>query len=124
MVEKDGALRFVGGTPGGDSQPQWNAQVLSRLIDHGMNVQEAADAPRWVHHPGTDPASIESAMELRMEEGFDDGIRDALRARGHKVAPYTPEMMVGAVQLIAIDPSTDVRAGGTDRRCDGYPIPE
>ena len=124
MVEKDGALRFVGGTPGGDSQPQWNAQVLSRVIDHGMNVQEAADAPRWVHFPGTDPASIDRDMELRMEDGFADGVGDGLSARGHNVAPYTPEMMVGAVQLIAIDPGTGVRAGGTDRRSDGYPIPE
>ncbi|MCH8848833.1 MAG: gamma-glutamyltransferase, partial [Chloroflexi bacterium] len=124
MVTKDGALRFVGGTPGGDSQPQWNAQVLSRVIDHGMNVQEAADAPRWVHFPGTDPASIDRGMELRMEDGFDDDVRSGLGARGHNVTPYTEEMMVGAVQLIAIDPETGVRAGGTDRRCDGYPIPE
>ena len=124
MVTRDGALRFVGGTPGGDSQPQWNAQVLSRVIDHGMNVQEAADAPRWVHFPGTDPASIDREMELRMEDGFDDDVGEGLGARGHNVAPYTAEMMVGAVQLIAIDPETGVRAGGTDRRCDGYPMPE
>ena len=124
LVAKDGALRFVGGTPGGDSQPQWNAQVLSRVIDHGLNVQEAADAPRWVHFPGTDPASIDRGMELRLEDGFGDGVGSGLGARGHNVAPYTTEMMVGAVQLIAIDPETGVRAGGTDRRCDGYPIPE
>ncbi len=124
MVTREGALRFVGGTPGGDSQPQWNAQVLSRVIDHGMDVQEAADAPRWVHFPGTDPASIDREMELRMEDGFDDDVRSGLVARGHKVVPYAEEMMVGAVQLIAIDPGTGVREGGTDRRCDGYPIPE
>ncbi len=124
MVAKDGAVSLVGGTPGGDSQPQWNAQVISRVIDHLMNVQEAADAPRWVHFPGTDPSSIDREMELRMEDGFDDDVRDGLSGRGHNVLPYTAEMMVGAVQLIAVDPSTGVRAGGTDRRCDGYPIPE
>ncbi len=124
MVAKDGAVRFVGGTPGGDSQPQWNAQVIARVIDHGMNVQEAADAPRWVHFPGTDPASIDRGMELRMEDGFDDDVQEGLGARGHNVVPYRPDMMVGAVQLIAIDSETGAREGGTDRRCDGYPIPE
>jgi len=124
MVEKDGQLVIVGGTPGGDNQPQWNAQVLSNLIDHGMNVQQAADAPRWTHYPGTDPRSIDQEMVLRMEDGFDDTTLKALEAKGHKVVGYPRTGTPGAVQLIAIDPVTGVHTGGTDGRCDGYPIPE
>ena len=124
MIAKDGNLRLVGGTPGGDSQPQWNAQVISAVLDHGLDVQEAADMPRWVHVPGTDPASIDRDPELHMEDGFEEDTRLGLGSRGHTVVPYADEMMVGAVQLIAIDPETGTRAGGTDRRCDGHPIPE
>ena len=124
MVAKDGKVVLVGGTPGGDSQPQWNAQVISRVVDHGMNVQEAADASRWVHFPGTDPATIDREPELRMEDGFDARVVRHLESRGHRVVAPPADAMVGAVQLIVIDPETGVRAGGTDRRCDGYPIPE
>jgi gamma-glutamyltranspeptidase/glutathione hydrolase len=124
MVKRDNELVIVGGTPGGDNQPQWNAQVLSAIIDHGMSVQEAADMPRWTHFPGTDPRTIDQPMELRMEDGFDEHTRRALEARGHTIAPYPETGTPGAVQLIAIDLATGVHAGGTDRRCDGYPIPE
>ena len=124
MVFKDGVPAIIGGTPGGDNQPQWNAQAISNVIDHGMSVQEAADAPRWTHFPGTDPRSIDREMELRMEEGFDESVTSALAAKGHRVAPYPATGTPGAVQLIAIDPTTGVRRGGTDRRSDGHPTPE
>ena len=124
MVMRDGELTLVGGTPGGDNQPQWNAQVLSNIIDHGMNVQEAADAPRWTHFPGTDPRSADRPMELRMEDGFDEATYRALEAKGHTLTAYPPVGTPGAVQLIAVDKATGVHTGGTDGRCDGYPIPE
>ena len=56
MVFKDDKPVLVGGTPGGDNQPQWNAQAVSNVIDHGMNVQQAADAPRWDALPRHRPA--------------------------------------------------------------------
>jgi len=124
MVKKGGDLVFLGGTPGGDSQPQWNAQVMSNLIDHGMTVQEAADAPRWMHTPGTYPHGIDNPMELRLEDGIDQGVLDGLADLGHNILPYPRATVPGNVQLIAIDPGTGVHAGATDRRCDGYPIPE
>lgn len=124
MVTQHGKLVIVGGTPGGDNQPQWNAQVLSNIIDHGMNVQEAADAPRWTHFPGTDPRSIDQEMVLRMEDGFDDETIAGLKSRGHKLAEYPTVGTPGAVQLIHLNHETGVHTGGTDGRCDGYPIPE
>ena len=124
MVFKDGRPVLVGGTPGGDNQPQWNAQAISNVIDHGMDVQEAADAPRWTHHPGTDPRSIDDEMVLRMEEGFDEATVRSLEAKGHKIAAYPIMGTPGAVQLIAIDHEQGVHSGGTDRRSDGYPTVE
>ena len=124
MVFKDGRPVLIGGTPGGDNQPQWNAQAISNVIDHGMDVQQAADAPRWTHFPGTDPRSIDEEMTLRMEEGFDEATVRSLEAKGHKIAAYPQTGTPGAVQLIAIDYERGVHAGGTDRRSDGYPTLE
>ena len=120
----DGKPALVGGTPGGDNQPQWNAQTIANVLDYGMDVQQAADAPRWTHFPGTDPRTIDEPMALRMEDGFDEETTAGLRARGHNVANYPAVGTPGAVQLIAIDHERGVRSGGTDRRSDGYPIPE
>jgi gamma-glutamyltranspeptidase/glutathione hydrolase len=124
MVFKDGLPVLVGGTPGGDNQPQWNAQAISNVIDHGMDVQEAADQPRWTHFPGTDPRSIDQEMVLRMEAGFADEVVQSIETKGHKVVPYPTIGTPGAVQLIGIDHERKVHSGGTDRRSDGYPTPE
>ena len=124
MVFKDDKPVLVGGTPGGDNQPQWNAQAVSNVIDHGMNVQEAADAPRWTHFPGTDPRTIDEEMVLRMEDGFPAETLQALERKGHKIRAYPSVGTPGAVQLIGIDHERGVHTGGTDRRSDGYPIPE
>ncbi len=124
MVFKDGRPVLIGGTPGGDNQPQWSAQAISNVIDHGMDVQQAVDAPRWTHFPGTDPRSIDEEMTLRMEEGFDEATVRSLEAKGHKIAAYPQTGTPGAVQLIAIDYERGVHAGGTDRRSDGYPTLE
>ena len=112
MVKRDGKLVLVGGTPGGDNQPPWNAQVISNIVDHGMNAQAAVDAPRWTHFPGTDPRNADKPMELRLEDGFDQETIEALEAKGHTIAPYPQIGTPGAVQLIVIDPDTGVRSGG------------
>jgi gamma-glutamyltranspeptidase/glutathione hydrolase len=124
MVFKDGRPVLVGGTPGGDNQPQWNAQVISGVLDHGLDVQQAADAPRWSHFPGTDPRNIDQEMVLRLEDGFPRAVVEELGHRGHKVVPFPSVGTPGAVQLIALDWEAGVRAAGTDRRCGGFPVPE
>ncbi len=124
MVFKDDKPVLVGGTPGGDNQPQWNAQVVSNVIDHGMDVQQAADAPRWTHFPGTDPRTIDEEMALRLEDGFPEETLRALEAKGHNIRAYPSVGTPGAVQLIEIDRERGVHTGGTDRRSDGYPTPE
>ncbi|MEE8519389.1 MAG: gamma-glutamyltransferase, partial [Dehalococcoidia bacterium] len=124
MVKRDGKLELAGGTPGGDGQPQWNAQVLSNVLDHGMDAQAAVDAPRWLHAPGTYARTFDQPVELSLEEGFDVGTAKGLEAKGHSTKPYAESVVPGAVQLITVDPETGVHVGATDRRCDGFPIPE
>ena len=124
MVLKDGRPILVGGTPGGDRQPSWNIQMITALIDYGINVQSAADSPRWHHFPGSDPATSDLPFELRFEEGFDEETLSILSSKGHDVKPIPDGQTPGAVQLIEIDHLTNTRIGGTDRRSDGYPVPE
>ncbi len=57
IADQDGTPVLVGGTPGGDYQPQWNLQTITGLIDGGLDVQAAAEQPRWQFYPATYPAS-------------------------------------------------------------------
>ena len=111
---------LAGGTPGGDAQPQWNTQVLTDIIDFGFSPQQAADAPRWTSHPGTDPANIDAPPSLALEPGFPESTFRELERRGHSVAHSPGAQSLGAVQLIAIDAASGIRQGACDGRTDGY----
>ena len=122
MVMQGGKPFVLGGTPGGDSQPQWNLQIITNIIDFGMNVQQAIEAPRWMSHPGTDPVNIEDPFELQVESRFPREVLDALAAKGHKIKLCEPWFTSGGVQLIKIDPETGVRMGGSDPHTDGAAV--
>ncbi|MDP9265114.1 MAG: gamma-glutamyltransferase [Chloroflexota bacterium] len=107
----DGARpRFVFGTPGRQAQVQTNFQLAVALIDHGLDVQEAIDQPRWYHERG---------RELRIEARYPQEVRRALAEKGHDVRllPDWAEVTGGA-QAIAVDPR-GVLAGGADPRREG-----
>lgn len=112
-------LVLVGGTPGADSQPQWNVQVLTDLLDFGHNVQQAAEAPRWVSTPGTVPTEQHLAYELNMEPGFPEATIKELERMGHRIHLYGPGEARGSVQIIRRDPASGVLFGGSDPRADG-----
>ncbi|MHB1004844.1 MAG: gamma-glutamyltransferase [Chloroflexota bacterium] len=118
LVCKDGKPWLVGGTPGGDQQPQWNMQVLSALVDNGLNVQQAAEMPRWQSFPGSDPANLDMPLELRMEDRIPLATRDELAKKGHVVRALGPYGTSSGVQLIAFD-EAGVMFGGSDPRVDG-----
>lgn len=115
----DGRPFLVWGTPGGDGQPQWCAQVLTNLLDFGLNVQQAVEAPRWLSFPGTDPADLPAPFELRMEDGFPEQTREELRRRGHSVVPMTG--FAGGAQAILVD-EAGVYHAGSDPRVDGQAV--
>jgi len=114
-----GAPTLVGGTPGGDGQIQWNMQLLSHLLDHGLDVQEAVEAPRFTVYPGTDADTIGKPEELRCEDRLGPFTVDALRRLGHVVKLVGDWGAGGGAQVIAIDHLEGTLAGGSDPRRDG-----
>lgn len=122
VADAGGVPVLVGGTPGGDGQPQWNLQMLSALIDGGLDVQAATEAPRWSIWPGTDPADRPNPYELRVETRLGEAALADLAARGHPVKPTGAWGGSGAAQIIARDPATDVLVGGSDPRVEGLAL--
>ena len=107
MAFKDGRPWLSFGVMGGDLQPQGHVQVLLNMIEFGMNVQEAGEAPR---------ASHSDAGGVGLEDGFSTEVADGLRAMGHVVKKAGP---MGGYQAIQIDWERGVLLGGTDPRKDG-----
>ncbi|MDW8478732.1 MAG: gamma-glutamyltransferase [Xanthomonadales bacterium] len=110
------------GVMAGDMQPQGQAQIVMNLVDFGMSLQEAGDAPR-IHHGGsTEPAGQAEAMadggELHLEPGFaETTVRELLR-RGHRIVA-APAAVFGGYQAILRDPETGAYAGASESRKDG-----
>ncbi len=119
-TRKDGTLAFVGGTPGGDQQAQWNMQVISHMLDYGLSPQEAVEAPRWTSFPGTDPANLPNPYEVRIERRFPDQTLMALRQRGHTVHALPEWGAAGAAQVIAWEDG--ICYGGSDPRTEGVAL--
>ena len=122
LITNEGKPVIVGGTPGGDQQPQWNMQTIVNLVDFDLNVQEAAEAPRWYSFPSTDPETIENRFVVRAEQGISDDALAGLTERGHRVERLDRWGAGGGVQLIAFDHHRKILLGGTDPRVAGMAI--
>ena len=87
FVTKKGKPLISFGVMGGAMQPQGHAQIIINLIDFGMNLQEAGDAPRFRHYGSSQPTGEEmiDGGYLSLESGFDDKIRDELKSMGHSL---------------------------------------
>jgi len=115
-------LFIVGGTPGGDGQPQWNMQMLSLMLDHGFGPQDACDFPRWLSFPGTDVLYLDRPMEVRVESRFPADTIETLRRLGHSMRVLGPWAGGGGAQIIMIDPDSGLLLGGSDRRVEGIAL--
>lgn len=122
IADETGTPVLVGGTPGGDGQPQWNLQTITGLVDAGLDVQAAIEQPRWTSWPGTDPSTLPNPYELRIEDRAGEDVIAALRERGHEVRVQGSWAGGGASQVIARDPSTGVMVGGSDPRAEGIAL--
>jgi len=122
LALRQGRPHLAWATRGGDSQAQWDFQILSHIVHHGMNVQAAVERPRWVSFPTTDPARIEAPFELRMEAGFPATTYATLQALGHRVVTPHRRASAGGMQIIQVDAERRVYAGGSDPRADGCAI--
>ncbi len=107
------------GVMGGDFQPQGHVQIVMNMIDYGMDVQEAGDAPRWQHSGGSDPAGaiIQEKGQVLLESGFPYATIREMMARGHKVGYDLGSY--GGYQAIFVDPQTGGYHGASESRKDG-----
>ena len=121
FITKDGKPWLSFGVMGGGMQPQGHAQIVMNLLDFGMNVQEAGDAPRIQHEGSTEPTGQGLAMGdggvVQLETGFPFTTVRALQRKGHRIVfadgPY------GGYQAIKRDPATGVYYDASESRKDG-----
>lgn len=120
MGFRRGKLWSVVGCMGADGQPQIHLQTYVNLIDHGRNIQEALEAPRWLSGRF---AIGEPRDTLHIEARFPAATIDELERRGHRLDRWGDwNELAGHAHGIVIDPDTGMRQGGSDPRSDGAAI--
>lgn len=122
LARKDGRLFMTFGCPGGDAQVQGMLQVFLNVVEHGMDLQAAIEAPRvvsqsfpnsfWPHvyHPG----------RLDAETRIPEAVRADLAALGHVVHASRAWGGVSLMCAVTADPATGVLSGGADPRGENY----
>jgi gamma-glutamyltranspeptidase/glutathione hydrolase len=106
ILAKDGRLFMVTGSPGGRTIINTVLQTIVNVVDFGMNVQEAVDAPRVHHQWLPDRLSHERL-------GFSPDTLAILAARGHALRPVGSQ---GVAEAIVFNADEGVLEGGSDRR--------
>lgn len=122
VTDAAGQLVHAGNTPGGDGQVQWNMQLLSHLIDHGLDPQEAVSAPRFSVYPGSDADTVGAHNELICESRLGEVVLRELGASGHRVRAVGPWDGGGGALVISVDHRLGCLAGGVDPRQDGVAL--
>ena len=119
FITKDGEPFISFGVMGGAMQPQGHTQIVCNIIDFGMNLQEAGDAPRIQHSGSSQPTGevMTDGGEVSLESGFSYQTIRALLSKGHKIGyekgPY------GGYQAIMWDNKNKVYYGASESRKDG-----
>lgn len=113
IVEKDGKLSMVVGTPGGSTIITSVAQTILNVYEFGMSMQQAVDAPRFHHQWLPD-------MVLMEQKGFKDSLLEELKAKGYN-ARYGRFPVIGKVDAIKVLPDGKLE-GGADHRGDDSAI--
>ncbi len=123
VTEAGGVMPF--GTPGGDVQTQAMLQVMLNIFQHGMEVQDAIEAPRVASYsfPSSFAPFEYFPGRLAVEGRIDASVRADLAARGHEVKAW-PEWtwLAGSVEAVLSDPRTGMIAAGADPRRPAYAI--
>lgn len=121
FVTKNGRPWMSFGVMGGAAQPQMHVQVLINLIDFGMNLQEAGDAPRILHVGSSQPTGevMTDGGTVYLESGFDPEAERDLILQGHKIGRTHPAYF-GGYQAIRWDNQNRVYIGASESRKDGF----
>ncbi len=119
FITKDGQPYISFGVMGGGMQPQGHTQIVCNIIDFGMNLQEAGDAPRISHEGSSEPTGekMTDGGVVSLESGFSYETIRELMSKGHKISfekgPY------GGYQAIMYDSKNKVYYGASESRKDG-----
>jgi gamma-glutamyltranspeptidase / glutathione hydrolase len=121
LIMKDGQPYAILGSPGGDDQVMRTMQTLINMVDFGMNIQQAIEAPRWSSRsfPASPFPHTMYPGDMSVESRIPESTRQALIARGHKLHVTGP-WVLGSNGGIVIDASTGVLSAGADPRVDAY----
>jgi gamma-glutamyltranspeptidase/glutathione hydrolase len=121
LVMKDGRPFMITGSPGGDDQVMITLQTLVNVIDFGMNVQQAIEAPRWSTHsfPSSPFPHTMVPGAMSVEERIPEATQKELIARGHKLQ-VAPAWSLASSAAILIDAKTGVLSAGADPRVEAY----
>jgi len=118
FLTKDGEPWISFGVMGGATQPQAHVQIVMNLVDFGMNLQEAGDAPRMVHTGSSQPTGeiMTDGGIVHLESGFPESTRIALENMGHCIRPDPG--IFGGYQAIMYG-GNGVWIGASESRKDG-----
>jgi len=114
QVWDEAGLRLLIGTPGSYGILQTTPQMISNVLDHGMHIQAAIEAPR---------VKVGRGLHVDVESRIEAAVLSELEQRGHEIGhlgDWSPT--VGGGQGIAVDPDTGSFMGGADPRRDGYAL--
>lgn len=120
FVTRNGKPWLSFGVMGGGTQPQMHAQILINMIDFGMNLQEAGDAPRILHSGSSEPTDqkMTDGGYISLESGYSTKVRRDLVQMGHVLRDVSGSY--GGYQAILRDPKTGVYYGASETRKDGH----
>ncbi|MFK7811445.1 MAG: gamma-glutamyltransferase [Maribacter sp.] len=119
FITKDGKPWVSFGLMGGAVQPQGHAQIIVNVVDFGMNLQEAGDAPRMRHRGSSQPtgSKMTNGGTLNLESGFSAETMRELRKKGHRIGVGVG--IYGGYQAIGVDIENKVYSGASESRKDG-----
>ena len=120
FITKGGQPWVSFGLMGGQMQPQGHVQIVINLIDFGLSLQEAGDAPRVQHNGSSEPtgAVMSDGGQVSLEFGFASEVERELLKLGHKVARVNAATF-GGYQAILFDPTNRIYWGASESRKDG-----
>jgi gamma-glutamyltranspeptidase/glutathione hydrolase len=120
MALRGGQPWLAFGTRGADGQPQTGLQLLNGLLDFGLDLQSAMEAPRWAHGA---PGGRYPASALVLEGRFSPSVAQELAARGHEVMlADAVDQVMGTAQTILVDQARGCFIGASDPRGDGVAL--
>jgi gamma-glutamyltranspeptidase/glutathione hydrolase len=119
FITRNGEPFMTFGVMGGGTQPQAHVQIIVNMVDFGMNLQEAGDAPRILHSESSEPTGerMTDGGTVSLETGFPyESVRELVKMGHHvsyDVGPY------GGYQAILLDAENGVYYGASESRKDG-----